>query len=73
MTLHPSYIAKGHYPKKLLREMGVRPIGSKATDVKPDKWMRKGNPKQSPSTSLFIAGKIENFVDFESNAYSGPI
>lgn len=65
MTLHPSFIAKGHFPKQLFREMGVRSIGSKATDIKPDKWMRKGTPEKSPSTSLFIAGKIENFVDFE--------
>lgn len=65
MTLHPSFIAKGHFPKQLLRDMGVRSIGSKATEVKPDKWMRKGTPEKSPSTSLFIAGKIENFVDFE--------
>lgn len=65
MTLHPSYIAKGHFPKQLLRDMGVRSIGSKATEVKPDKWMRKGEPETSPSTSLFIAGKVENFIDFE--------
>lgn len=65
MTLHPSFIAKGHFPKQLLRDMGVRSIGSKATEIKPDKWMRKGTPEKSPSTSLFIAGKIENFVDFE--------
>lgn len=65
MTLHPSYIAKGHFPKQLLRDMGVRSIGSKAEEVKPDKWMRNGVPKKSPSTSLFIAGKIENFSDFE--------
>ncbi len=65
MTLHPSFIAKGHFPKQLLRDMGVRPIGSKATEVKPDKWMRVGEPQESPSTSFFIAGKIENFTDFE--------
>jgi hypothetical protein len=65
MTLHPSYIAKGHFPKQLLRDMGVRSIGSKAVDVIPDRWARKGDPKNSPSTSLFLAGKIDNFVDFE--------
>ncbi len=65
ITLHPSYIAKGHFPKNLLRDMGVRSIGSKATEVHPDRWMRKGEPKKSPSTSLFIAGKIEKFTDFE--------
>lgn len=65
MTLHPSYIAKGHFPKQLLRDMGVRSIGSKAEEVKPDKWTRKGRPEKSPSTSLFIAGKIEEFSGFE--------
>lgn len=65
LTLHPSYIAKGHYPKKLLREMGVRSIGSKAVEVKPDRWARVGEPEKSPSTSLFVAGKREAFVDFE--------
>lgn len=66
LTLHPSYIAKGHFPNKLLREIGVRSIGSKATDVKPDRWLRKGDPELSPSTSLFVAGKRENLVYFES-------
>ncbi|ARU29329.1 S8 family peptidase [Cellvibrio sp. PSBB006] len=70
MTLHPSFIAKGHFPKQLLRDMGVRSIGSKATEVKPDKWMRKGKPEKSPSTSLFITGKIENFADFEKKLLS---
>lgn len=70
MTLHPSYIAKGHFPKQLLRDMGVRSIGSKAAEVKPDKWMRKGRPEKSPSTSLFVAGKIENFVEFEKKLYT---
>ncbi|WP_417784489.1 S8 family peptidase [Terasakiella pusilla] len=70
MTLHPSFIAKGHFPKQLLREMGVRSIGSKAAEVKPDKWMRKGEPEKSPSTSLYIAGKIENFLDFEHKLQS---
>ncbi|WP_040461301.1 S8 family peptidase [Vreelandella stevensii] len=64
MTLHPSFIAKGHFPKQLIRDMGVRPIGSKAAEVKPDKWMRKGAPKPSPSTTIFIAGKIDKFAEF---------
>ena len=46
LTLHPSYISKGHFPKKLLREMGSRSIGSKGATVKPDKWTRKGEPEE---------------------------
>jgi hypothetical protein len=45
--------------------MGVRSIGSKSVDVLPDKWTRVGAPEKSPSTSLFLAGKIENFINFE--------
>lgn len=66
LTLHPSYIAKGHFPNKLLREIGLRSIGSKASDVKPDRWLRVGEPELSPTTSLFIAGKRENLASFEA-------
>lgn len=64
LTLHPSYISKGHFPRTLLRQMGVHSIGSKATEVKPDKWTKKGEPKLSPSTSIFIAGKREQLASF---------
>jgi len=64
LTLHPSYLAKGHFPKKLFREMGVRSIGSKGTEVKPDKWTRKGEPTLSPTTSIFVAGKKEQLIQF---------
>ena len=64
LTLHPSYIAKGNFPRGLLREMGVRSIGSKATEVLPDKWTRKGSPRRSPSTSLYVAGKRQQIAEF---------
>ncbi|GLP95351.1 S8 family peptidase [Paraferrimonas sedimenticola] len=64
VTLHPSYIAKGHFPKRLLREMGVRSIGSKASEVRPDRWTRKGEPEESPTTSLFVAGKRQQIQEF---------
>ncbi|RAW97472.1 MULTISPECIES: S8 family peptidase [unclassified Photorhabdus] len=64
LTLHPSYIAKGHFPKRLLREIGVHSIGSRATEVRPDRWTKKGQPKISPSTALYIAGKREQLKQF---------
>lgn len=67
LTLHPSYIAKGHFPKKLFRSMGVRSIGSKAASVKPDKWTKKGEPQLSPSTSIFVAGKREQLNKFSQS------
>jgi hypothetical protein len=64
LTLHPSYIAKGHFPNKLLREMGSRTIGSKSVKVKPDKWTKKGPPIISPTTCIFIAGKRSQLKTF---------
>ncbi|MCE7586627.1 S8 family peptidase [Vibrio fluvialis] len=70
LTLHPSYISKGHFPKKLLREMGGRSIGSKGTAIKPDKWTRKGEPEESPTTSIFVAGKRSQLSEFSSRLTS---
>ncbi|MEF1299059.1 peptidase S8 and S53, subtilisin, kexin, sedolisin, partial [Vibrio parahaemolyticus] len=60
MTLHPSFIAKGHFPKKFLRQMGVQSIGSTSSNVKPDRWTRVGEPEKSPSTSLYLSGKRQD-------------
>lgn len=64
LTLHPSFIAKGHFPSKLFREMGVYSVGSRATTVRPDKWTRKGKPEDSPTTSIFLAGRRSQINDF---------
>ncbi len=70
ITLHPSYIAKGHFPRTLFREMGVRSLGSKGIEVLPDKWTRVGPPKKSPTTKIFIAGKRERLTEFSENLRS---
>ncbi|ALM65546.1 MULTISPECIES: S8 family peptidase [Vibrio] len=64
MTLHPSFIAKGHFPKKFLRQMGVQSIGSTSSNVKPDRWTRVGEPEKSPSTSLYLSGKRQDILEF---------
>lgn len=64
LTLHPSYIAKGHFPKKLFKAMGLRSVGSKGVHVLPDRWTRKGQPKDSPTTKVFVAGKREQLTNF---------
>ena len=67
ITLHPSYISKGHFPRSLFREMGVRSLGSKGIEVLPDRWTRVGNPKKSPTTKIFITGKRERLTEFSNN------
>lgn len=61
LTMHPSYISKGHFPTKLMRNVDFQSLGSKSEIVKPDKWTREGEPKASPSTGIFVAGKIRAF------------
>jgi len=64
ITLHPSYIAKGHFPRTLFKEMAVRSIGSKGVDILPDRWTRKGEPVKSPTTKIFVAGKRDRLTAF---------
>ncbi len=56
LTLHPAYIAKSYYPKKLLKEFGVEAIGSKGSLVQPEKWTRVGDPTTVRSVTLFVRG-----------------
>ncbi|ELY4675460.1 S8 family peptidase [Cronobacter turicensis] len=64
ITLHPSYIAKGHFPRALFKEMAVRSIGSKGVEVLPDRWTRTGPPVKSPTTKIFVAGKRDRLTAF---------
>ncbi|EGM79743.1 subtilisin-like serine protease [Rheinheimera sp. A13L] len=64
LTLHPSYIAKGHFPRKLISTLGFRSIGSKSDYVMPDKWTRKGTPEECPTTVLYLAGKKDGLQEF---------
>ncbi|WP_447868506.1 S8 family peptidase [Rahnella aceris] len=64
ITLHPSYIAKGHFPRTLFKEMAVRSIGSKGVEILPDRWTRKGPPAKSPTTKIFVAGKRDRLTEF---------
>ena len=38
VTMHPRYVSKSDFPTPLFNALGLRPIGSKTTNVKPDKW-----------------------------------
>lgn len=61
LTMHPSYLSKGHFPTKLMRSIDLESLGSRSETVTPDKWTRKGEPKASPTTGIFVAGKVSAF------------
>jgi hypothetical protein len=64
LTLHPEYLAKSYFPQTLLHSLRLDSIGSRPTQVRPDKWTRKGDPELTDSTDLFIAGPREAFTSW---------
>lgn len=64
ITLHPEYFAKSHYPGGLLRETGLRNVGSRARSLKPEKRSRGREPEEMVTTQLFVAGARSSFERF---------
>src|SRR5262245_29121208 len=54
LTLHPQYLAKSYFPAALLQTAGLESVGSRPTQIKPEKWTRQGPPELSESTDLFV-------------------
>lgn len=54
MTLHPSYLARSYSPTGMLRELGLRQVGSREEIVDPLKSVRQ--TPMTKTTELFIAG-----------------
>lgn len=61
VTLHPSYLAKSYHPNGLLKELGLRQVGSRQTSVNPLKTVRK--KPIHVATELFIAGPRQQLHD----------
>ena len=54
VTLHPSYLARSYHPSGILRELGLRQVGSRENTVEPMRSVRK--TPITKTTELFIAG-----------------
>lgn len=64
VTLHPEFVAKSYFPTSIMREAGVRVVGSRATEVTPRAMSKQRSPKPSPSTELLITGNRDAFKHF---------
>lgn len=64
LTLHPQFQSKSAFPSDLLADTGLRAIGSKPSRIKAEKVDRKSDSKEEPTTTLFVAGKVEAFDRF---------
>jgi hypothetical protein len=61
LMMNPSFIARSYFPTGLLRSTGLESIGSRTVKVKPKAWTRKGQPQETTTTELFVAGKRQAF------------
>ncbi|NBV16494.1 S8 family peptidase [Janthinobacterium sp.] len=61
LTLNPGYIARSYFPVALLRAAGLESVGSRTVKVTPEAWTKKGEPAESSTTQLFVAGKRSVF------------
>lgn len=64
LTLHPEYFAKSYFPGGILREAGLRAVGSKSRTIRPQKRSRGRDPEEMVTTQLFIAGARSSFEKF---------
>ena len=61
LTLNPSYIARSFFPVAMLRKAGLESVGSRAVKITPDAWSKKGPPRESTTTELFVVGQRRAF------------
>jgi hypothetical protein len=61
LTMNPSYIARSFFPVAMLRSVGLESVGSRTVKVTPEGWTKKGAPRESTTTELFVAGKRQTF------------
>lgn len=61
LTLNPSYIARSFFPVAMLRDAGLESVGSRAVKLTPEAWSKKGPPRESTTTELFVVGRRQAF------------
>jgi len=61
LTLNPQYYSRSAYPGELVTHFGLRLVGSKPVQIKPEKGRGSDSALGTPSTALFLAGKRAAF------------
>ena len=61
LTLNPSYIARSFFPTAMLRSAGLESVSSRAVKLTPEGWSKKGKPRESATTELFVVGQRQAF------------
>lgn len=61
LTLNPEYIAKSYFPGELLRNVGMRLVGSRGRIIVPERRSRNRKPAETLTTELFVAARRLDF------------
>ena len=64
LTLHPRYVSKSDFPKRLLDSVGLRSVGSRSQIVKPERWGVKKHAEVALTEELFVAASRDAFQDW---------
>jgi hypothetical protein len=70
-TLHPAYYGKSYFPENIFDKSGLCNIGSKSTRIKPEISTNSRLPDEQATTTLYMAGSVENFDAFRSILTTG--
>lgn len=66
VAMHPRYVSKSDFPSRLFAVLGLHPVGSRVTKVKPDKWgIRKHPTTEVPTEEIFVAGSRSRILQLE--------
>lgn len=61
IILHPKYIARSYFPKKILRESNLENIGSRTVGITPNRIHNKKD-EGITTTEIFVSGRDEDFI-----------
>lgn len=56
LTIHPAFLAKSWFPRKLLEDAGLSSVGSRTVRLSPRKTVKKKGPKEAETSEFFVAG-----------------
>jgi hypothetical protein len=63
-ALHPTYLAKSHFPDRLLRDFGLKLVGSRQRHLVPRKVTRGTPGEPQLAAELYLAGRRDRFQEF---------
>lgn len=75
VTMHHEFLAKSFFPARLFSEFSLRPVGSRARKLTPEKWGRapkKPLPETPETIELYVAGKRDRLRDWTRSIRREP-